>query len=78
MIRTTQDLINAVTREPQRWWIKVVRHSHPNEDGRWIDCGYHQFPSGMKYRESVQRLAPFCPFNHHIVSVLRHPHSPES
>lgn len=68
-MRTVQDLMNLIQREPKNWWIKIVPDSEPNADGEWVNCGVHAFPEKMSWRETANRLFQHVPKNHHMVAV---------
>lgn len=61
--------ISTLKPEVKIWRIKVVYRGTPNADGFWIDCGTHQFPSRMRWRETCNRLSRFCPRDHEIVAL---------
>lgn len=63
------ETMSNLHREVKIWRIKVVYRGTPNADGFWIDCGTHQFPSHMTFKENVNRSARFIPRDHECVMV---------
>lgn len=68
-MRSVSDLMNMIRRDPKQWFIKVVSNAEPNEDGRWLDCGFQALPDPISFRETANRLSKFCPARCHIVAV---------
>jgi hypothetical protein len=75
MTQTAQGLMNAILRDPARWWIKVVPLDNINGDGKWVDCDYHQFSKSTSFKVQSFRLSKFIPEKHVIVKV-RSAHEP--